>query len=80
VVIHHTDCGMLTFSNEQLRDQVRRELGADAAAIDFLPFSDLEESVRRDVATLRTSPLIPRDIPVSGFVYDVRNGRLREVR
>jgi carbonic anhydrase len=80
VVIHHTDCGMLTFSNDQLRDRIRQELGADASAIDFLPFSDLEESVRRDVATLRASPLIPQDIPVSGFVYDVRTGRLREVR
>jgi len=80
VVIHHSDCGMVTFSNAQLRDQVRRELNADASAIDFLPFSDLDDSVRRDVATLRGSPLIPKDIPVSGFVYDVRTGRLREVR
>jgi carbonic anhydrase len=79
VVIHHTDCGMLSFRNEELRDQVRRELGADASAIDFLPFSDLEESVRRDVATLRASPLIPKDIAISGFVYDVRTGRLRRI-
>jgi carbonic anhydrase len=79
VVIHHTDCGMLTFTNEQLRDQLRQDLGADASAIDFLPFSDLEESVRRDVATVRSSPLIPDDIPVSGFIYDVRTGRLLPV-
>lgn len=79
VVIHHTGCGMLSFSNEQLRDQIQRELGADASSIDFLPFSDLEESVRQDVATLRNSPLIPADIPISGFIYDVRTGRLREV-
>ena len=79
VVIHHTDCGMLTFTNEQLRDQLRQDLGADASAIDFLPFSDVEESVRRDVATVRSSPLIPKDIPVSGFVYDVRSGRLQAV-
>jgi carbonic anhydrase len=80
VVIHHTDCGKLTFRNEQLRSQIQQELGADASAIDFLPFDDLEESARRDVATVRGSPLIPTDIPVSGFVYDVRTGRLREVR
>jgi len=80
LVIHHTDCGMLTFTNEQLREQLRRDLGADASGIDFLPFSDLDESVRRDVATVRSSPLIPKDIPVTGFVYDVRTGRLREVR
>jgi carbonic anhydrase len=80
VVIHHTDCGMLTFTNEVIRDQLRRDLDADASAIDFLPFSDLEESVRRDLFTIRNSPLIPKDIPVSGFIYDVRSGRLREVR
>jgi carbonic anhydrase len=79
LVIHHTDCGMLTFTNEQLREQLRRDLDADASTIDFLPFSDLDESVRQDVAAIRTSPLIPTDIPVSGFVYDVGIGRLREV-
>ncbi|MEA2528696.1 MAG: carbonic anhydrase [Thermomicrobiales bacterium] len=78
-VIHHTDCGMLTFTNEQLREQLKRDLGADASAIDFLPFSDLDEGVRRDVATIRSSPLVPEDIPVRGFVYDVRSGQLREI-
>ena len=79
-VIHHTDCGMLTFKNEDLRAQVKRELGADASGIDFLPFADVEKSVRDDVAALRDSPFIPRDVPVRGFVYDVRTGRLTEVR
>jgi carbonic anhydrase len=79
-VIHHTDCGMLTFKNEELRAQVKRELGADASGIDFLPFADVEKSVRDDVAALRDSPFIPRDFPVRGFVYDVRTGRLTEVR
>jgi carbonic anhydrase len=80
LVIHHSDCGMLTFSNDQLRQQLQQDLHADASRIDFLPFSDLEESVRQDVATIRSSPLIPKDITVNGFVYDVRTGRLREVR
>jgi len=79
-VIHHTDCGMLTFKNDDLRAQVKRELGADASGIDFLPFSDVEKSVRDDVGALRDSPFLPRDIPVRGFVYDVRTGRLTEVR
>ena len=78
-VIHHTDCGMLTFSNPQLHAKVKQDLGADSSGIDFLPFSDVEESVREDVAFLQSSPLIPRDIPVRGFVYDVRTGRLSEV-
>src|SRR6266571_5672242 len=45
LVIHHTDCGMLTFTNDQLRAQLKRDLNADASAIDFLPFPDLDESV-----------------------------------
>ena len=65
--------------HDMLRDQLRRDLGADASEIDFLPFSDLEASVRDDVQRIRTSPLIPDDIPVRGFVYDVRTGRLTEV-
>ena len=79
LVIHHTDCGMLTFDNDQLREQLRRDTGADASAIDFLTFGDLEESVRQDVKTIRDSPLIPDEIPVSGYVFDVRTGRLREI-
>ena len=53
---------------------------ADASTVEFLPFTDLDESVRQDVETIRSSPLIPQDIPVSGYVYDVRTGRLRAVR
>lgn len=79
LVIHHSDCGMLTFTNEQLRERLRRDLDADASAIDFLPFRDLDESVRQDVAAIRSSALLPKGIPVSGFVYDVRTGRLRQV-
>lgn len=79
IVIHHTDCGMLTFSNEDLRAKLRESPGADASAIDFLPFSDLEASVADDVQTIKDSPLIPDDIPVSGFVYEVETGRLRRV-
>src|SRR5919204_5580278 len=79
-VIHHTDCGMLTFKNEDLRAKLKRELAADASGIDFLPFSDVEKSVRDDVAALRDSPFIARDVPIRGFVYDVRTGRLTEVR
>lgn len=79
-LIHHTDCGMLTFTNPELHAKVREDLGSDSTEIDFLPFSNLEESVREDVAFLLSSPLIPRDIPVRGFVYDVRTGRLSEVQ
>lgn len=78
VVIHHTDCGMVTFTDAQLRQKVRDELGA-STDIAFLPFVDLEQSVRDDVTALRESPLLLRGLPVSGFIYDVKTGRLRQI-
>src|SRR6266480_1172579 len=53
LVIHHTDCGMLTFSNEDLRGKLQKDFGTSAENIDFLPFKDLERSVRDDIATIR---------------------------
>lgn len=79
VVIHHTDCGMLTFSNDDLRAKIKQDLHANADSIDFLPFKDLEQSVRDDVATLKSSPLIPKNIEVVGFIYDVKSGKLLPV-
>jgi len=69
-VIAHTDCGMLTFSNEELQEQL-------ATDIEFHPFSDLDESVRASVARVRESPICSGS--VHGFVYEVETGRLREV-
>ena len=79
ILIHHTDCGILTFSNEDLTAKIEEDLGVDATGRDFLPFSDLEQSVRDDVQTLRNSDLIPDDVLVSGAIYDVRSGELLEV-
>ena len=79
VVIHHTDCGMVTFSNEDLRKKLKQELNVDAEDIDFLPFKNLEQSVRDDVATINNSPLLLKDIEVSGFIYDVNTGKLSPV-
>ncbi len=70
---------MLTFSNEVLRKKLKQELNADAEHIDFLPFKDLEQSVREDVATIKNSPLLLKNIEVSGFIYDVKSGRLLPV-
>ncbi len=82
-VIHHTNCGMLTFQNEDIRSRLGANLGEEAGAvaaeIDFLPFGDVDQSVRDDVSAIRSSPLIPETIPVRGFVYEVETGRLREV-
>lgn len=78
VVIHHTECGMLKFTNEQLHQKVHDELHAHVD-FDFLPFTDLDQSVRDDVEAIRTSPLLFKDALVSGFVYDVKTGQLRKV-
>jgi carbonic anhydrase len=78
-VVAHTDCGMLTFSNDDLRAKLRAEAGADASEVDFRPFADLEESVRDSVQTIRESALLPNSLEVSGWVYDVRSGRIAEV-
>src|SRR6476619_1217406 len=66
VVIHHTECGMLSFSNDDLRQRLSQRFDADPSAIDFLPFSDLAQSVRDDVAAIRAADFIPADILVSG--------------
>jgi carbonic anhydrase len=79
LVIGHTDCGMLKFTNEDLRTKLADEARADAADIDFLPFTDLEESVSASVERIRESPLLPDSFAASGFVFDVHSGRLREV-
>ncbi|MGK3961514.1 beta-class carbonic anhydrase [Sorangium sp. So ce118] len=79
VIVHHTDCGMLTFTDDELRQKLRQTRSADADHVAFLPFSDLDQSVRDDIAVYRSSPLVRKDIPVRGFIYDVRTGKLREV-
>ena len=78
VVIHHTDCGMLTFTDAQLRQKLRETVGQDTDR-EFLPFSDVEQSVRDDMVALRTDRLLLPGVPVTGFVYDVTSGRLRQV-
>ena len=79
LVIHHTDCGMAKFTNEALHGMIRDATGVDVSDEDFLPFSDVEESVRDDVARLRDVKTLPEDVRVTGFVYDVRTGEISEV-
>ena len=79
VVLHHTDCGAQTFKNEEFTAHLHKELGVDVSDQDFLPFTDVEESVREDMALLRQSPLIPADVEISGAVYDVDTGRMTVV-
>ncbi|MHB1605743.1 MAG: beta-class carbonic anhydrase [Leptospirales bacterium] len=96
-VIHHTDCGMMLFTDDVMRDLLARSLetavmgkkgwedrgthpgSLEAKYVNFLPFDDLEESVVEDVRRIRNHPLVPKRIPIYGFVYDVKTGALIEV-
>ena len=79
VVLHHTDCGAQTFNNEDFQEHLKCELGVDVSRQDFLPFQDIDESVREDMKLLRECPLIPDDVIISGAVYDVDTGSMREI-
>jgi carbonic anhydrase len=79
LVIAHTGCGMLTFTNDDLHAKLADETGADASGIDFLPFPDLDGSVRASLERVRSSDLLPDDFTATGYVYDVGSGSLREV-
>jgi carbonic anhydrase len=78
-LIHHTECAMATFTDDDMRQRLREEAGFIADHMAFLPFKDLDQSVRDDIEVYRASPLVRQDIPIRGFVYDVATGRLREV-
>jgi len=78
VLMHHTDCGMLTFSDDDFRRQLQEDTGIKPTWA-AEAFSDLEEDVRQSIARITASPFIPRKDRVRGFVYEVESGRLREV-
>ena len=78
VLIHHTDCGMLTFTDEELAQKLESETGSRPEWRAHA-FSDLEGDVRKGIERIRTSPFVPRTDSVRGFVYEVETGRLREV-
>ena len=75
IVIGHTDCGMVTFTN----DDLHAKLGPESESIDFQPFPDIAERVRESVDAIRSAPLLPDSFGATGFVYDVTTGRLKAV-
>ena len=78
ILIHHTDCGMLTFTDDEFKQSIQEETGIKpewAAEA----FADLDEDVRQSVARIKASPFIPKKDSVRGFVYEVETGKLREV-
>ena len=78
ILIHHTDCGMLTFSDEEVKGQIQEEVGMKPHFA-FESFSDLEEDVRQSIRRIQASLFIPHKESVRGFIYEVEAGRLREV-
>ena len=78
MLIHHTDCGMLTFSDEELREQIQQEVGIKPH-FPLETFADLEEDVRQSIKRIEASPFIPHKDSLRGFIYEVETGRLREV-
>ena len=78
ILIHHTDCGMLTFTDDAFKRSIQDETGIkppwSAEA-----FTDLDEDVRQSLARIKANPFVPRKGSVRGFIYDVKDGTLREV-
>ena len=80
LVIGHTDCGMATFTDEELHTKLRAETdAAEVSALRFLTFTNVEERVKESVRLIRESPLFPGGYSASGLVFDVETGRLRVV-
>jgi carbonic anhydrase len=78
ILIHHTDCGMLTFKDDQVKDQIKAETGIRPPfALEAFPESD--DDVRQSIARIKASPFIPKKDKVRGFVYEVESGGLRPV-
>lgn len=78
-VIQHTDCGMATVTDDELRDLVASRRGLASVDLDFLTIDDHRAAIASDVERLRTSPLLPDGLDVGGFLYDVATGRLTAV-
>ena len=80
MIINHTDCGMLRFVDSDLEDRLRTETGqAPIAPARFYSFTDAEKNTREQVQKARSHPWISQEVPIRGFVYDVKTGRLSEV-
>ncbi len=78
VLIHHTDCGMLTFTDDDIKKKIQDEVGIKPSfALEAFP--NLETDVRQSIARIKASPFIPHKGNVRGFIYDVKTGRLNEV-
>jgi carbonic anhydrase len=81
IIINHTDCGLLKVREDELKERLTKKMGTGAdAPSHFHAFDDLEANVRLQIKRVKSHPWIPKHIPVRGFVYDVKTGKLGEVR
>jgi len=81
MVINHTDCGLMQTSEQDLRTRIQNRAGTAAISPAFFyAFQNIDENVRHQLQKLRTHPWIPQSVAIRGFVYDVSNGRLREIK
>ena len=81
IIINHTDCGLLKVKENELRAKLTEKMGTGASEpAHFYAFDDLEANVREQIVRVKSHPWIPKHIPVRGFIYDVKTGRLSEVR
>ena len=78
-VIHHTNCAMTTATDDELRERIGGLRGADASEWEFLTVSDTDAVLRADIEKVRACPLLPSDLVVAGFLYDVDTGRVAQV-
>ncbi|MGH9222480.1 MAG: beta-class carbonic anhydrase [Acidimicrobiales bacterium] len=78
ILVHHTDCGMLTFTDDDVKAQIAKDVGI-RPPFALESFDDLDEDVRQSIARIEASPFIPQRNAIRGFVYDVETGKLREV-
>lgn len=77
LVVNHTECGMQTFRDEELREDIRRRRGTDSIAPEqFHAFKDLGNHVRQQIQRIKSHPWIPSHIPINGCIYDVHTGKL----
>ncbi len=81
MIINHTDCGMLTFKDADLLERLEREKGVSVLSpTHFHTFENLDANVRRQIQRVTSHHWVPKEIPVRGFVYDVKTGKLNEVK
>src|SRR5919106_2034089 len=79
LVINHTNCGMLTFTDKDLQQKLTKKYNLDASGLEFYSFPNLEDNVRDQVNKIKSTPFLPNAIPVYGLTYNVKTGKLKRI-